>query len=136
MTANKKIYILNYRNGIRDHFSDSKYVAFIESLEIEELELYLFLESKRADVFVKELTGINGQCLSISDLENEYNRKLVVSLINDSQKVDELIKFYTIFGNIESSDRTILDQVILKHNTFFKVLTELEITFFKNCYTL
>ena len=126
--------VLEYRDKINDFSEDLKYKEFINLLNPEELEIYLFFEAQRANVFVQELTEMKGYKLSITDLIDKSKRKKINDLINNNAMLDDLIDFWDKFSSINDYDKDIIDVVIDKYDNFYKPLTDLEIQFFRACF--
>jgi len=119
--------VLEYRDKINDFSEDLKYKEFINLLNPEELEIYLFFEAQRANVFVQELTEMKGYKLSITDLIDKSKRKKINDLINNNAMLDDLIDFWDKFSSINDYDKD-------KYDNFYKPLTDLEIQFFRACF--
>jgi hypothetical protein len=134
MKRDKEELVSSYRDDILVMTDDLRYKEFIKSLNPEELEIYLFFEAQRANVFVQELTTMKGYKLSITDLIDKKNRQKINDLINNNAMLDDLIDFWDKFSSIDDYDKGIIDVVIDKYDNFYKPLTDLEKQFFRDCF--
>jgi hypothetical protein len=118
--------IFYYKNALILANEDDNFRKFLNSLNEEETETYLYIESKRIECYLKEL--------SIFDFEGNPDGHNNNSHIIKSQKDYSFLKdFVRDLNELPKPEIKLRNSLIGKHKEFVRELTDSEIFFFQSC---
>lgn len=113
--------------------NDEKYITFLKSLSIEELEVYFYIEAQRSNVMIQNITFINGKQLNIDDLKNTENVNYLPKGYRFTEGIISIITFWDLYGKISMPLLQVRQSVKKKYCDFYKELSIEETDFFLNC---
>ncbi len=134
MTPERRINVQRYLKSLKAAEHNPDFLAFLNSLSIEEKEAYFYIDAQRIDCFIKELSFGKGNSVGIIDLKNKESLKnLPNGIIKSKQAVNSLIEFWEAFALLPKPNRSLRRSIIEKHNKHIRELSEEEIKFFLEC---
>lgn len=113
--------------------NDAAFIAFLDKLTQEEKAAYFYIEARRSDQMVIDLSEANGSKISISELKNQDNWKKLPLGFNSEQAITSLIKFWDMFGESEKPGPDIRKSIIEKYESTIRPMAEAEKSFFLDC---